>query len=203
MVVEILRSFSFQSSEQLGGVSCSVEHCSHSDKFRLDTEKDHILGEPLYRSFANCFPPKRKSTRVFEDSFNGGVDFVRKTVSQSRLPVIVPCDSVLKFKPRFEVEYYLATHFRPLSLSGSSLRICSHGMPLLGLRLKRSARRSNSSTSSGDKPSSISPNSSTIWPATLRRSISGKRRICSRISVALIGTSLAETWTPGKFATQL
>jgi hypothetical protein len=64
-------------------------------------------------------------------------------------------------------------------------RTCCHGMPSSGLRLNRSARRSASSICSGVKPSSRSPNSSKICPATSRRSFSGKRRICSKISVAL------------------
>jgi hypothetical protein len=57
---------------------------------------------------------------------------------------------------------YIAAHFRLLSLSGSSAQTCSHGIPRSGLRLNRSARRSASSICSGDKPSSKSPNSSTI-----------------------------------------
>jgi hypothetical protein len=65
------------------------------------------------------------------------------------------------------------------------IRTCSHGIPLSGLRLNRSARRSASAICSGGNPSSKSPNSSNIWTATSRRSFSGKRRICSKISAAL------------------
>jgi hypothetical protein len=112
---------------------------------------------------------------------------------------MIPFDGILKFKPRFPVEDYLA-HFRFLSLSGSSAQTCSHGIPLSGLWLTRSARRSNSSICSGDKPSSTSPNSSRILPVTSRRSFSGKRRICSKISVALMSTRLPQIYPAGKLA---
>ncbi len=177
--------FSFQSSAQAGRVSRAVEHSGHSDKIRLDAKKDSIFIECLNRGSANRFAPEWKTFRVFQDALDRGVNFGCKSVSQSRFAFIMPRDGVLKFKPRFEIEDYLAAHLRFLSLSGSSARICSHGMPLSGLRLNRSARRSASSICSGDKPSSRTPSSSKTWPATSRRSLSGRRRICAKISVAL------------------
>jgi hypothetical protein len=185
IVTEMLAGCSFQSSPQAGGVSRTVEHGGHFYKIRLDAEKDAVFLECLNRSSANRFAPEWKSFRVFQDALNGSIDFSLKSVSQTRLPLIVPRDGVLKFKPRFEVEYYLAAHFRLLSLSASSARICSQGIPLSGLRLNRSARRSASSICAEVKPSSRIPNSSKICPATSRLSFSGKRRICTKISVAL------------------
>lgn len=182
---ELLADYSFQSSPQSGRISRTVEHRGHSDEISLDTKKDAIFLECLNRSSANRFAPERKSFRVFQDTLNGGVDFGLEFVSQPRFPFIIPCDGALKFKPGLDVEDYLAAHFRLVSLSGSSARICSHGIPLLGLRLNRSARRSASSICSEVKPSSKFPNSFSIWPATSRRSFCGKRRISSKISVAL------------------
>ena len=80
-------------------------------------------------------------------------------------------------------------HGRLLSRSGSSAQICSHETPFSGLRLNRSARRSASSSCSEVKPSLNNPNSSNTRWATSRRSSSGKRRICSRISVALMAVT--------------
>jgi hypothetical protein len=94
---------------------------------------------------------------------------------------------------------YFAARFQFLSLAGSSTRICSHGIPPSGLWLNRPARRSASSSCSGDKSSSGSPNSSLIWPVTLRRSFSGMRRICSKISVALMQRTVVATRPTGRF----
>ena len=178
--------FSFQSSPQPGRVSRAVEYSRHDDKIRLNAEEDAIFLECLNRGSMDLAAPQWKSFRVFQDALEGGVDFVLKPVSQPRLAFIIPSNGLLKFKPSFPVKDHLAAHFRFLSRSGSSAQTCSHGIPLSGLRLNRSARRSASSICSADKPSSKSPNSSKIWPATSRRSCSGKRRICSKISVALM-----------------
>jgi hypothetical protein len=186
IATETLPGFLFQSSAQLGGIPRAVEYSRDEDKIGRNAEKDAIFVECLNRGSANLTAPQWKSFGVFQDALDGGMHFGLKLVSQARLAIIVPSNGILKLKPSFRVEDYLAAHFRFLSLSGSSARICSHGMPLSGLRLNRSARRSASSICSGDKPSSKSPNSSKIWPATSRRSFSGKRRICSKISVALM-----------------
>ena len=185
IVTQMHAGFSFQSSAKPGWISRAMKYSSHFYEIRFDTEKDPIFVKYFDRSSANRFAPEWKSFRVFQYPLDGSVDFGLKPVSQPRLAFIVPDDSVFKFKPRLKVEDYLAAHFRLLSLSGSSARIRSHGMPFSGLRLNRSARRSASSICSGDKPSSKSPNSSRIWSATSRRSFSGKWRICSKISVAL------------------
>jgi hypothetical protein len=46
-------------------------------------------------------------------------------------------------------------------------------------------------------------NSSRIWATSSRRSFSGNRRICSKISTALIVNGLRQTWSFGKFAARL
>ena len=183
---ESLKGFSFQSPPQHDRVSRTVEHSRHADKIRLDAEKDVIFLKGLNRGSTDLSASQWKSFRVLQDALEGGVDFGLKPVAQTRLALLIPSHGVLKFKPRFPVEDYLAAHFRFLSLSGSSAQTCSHGIPLSGSRLNRSARRSASSICSGNRPSSNSPNSSRIWPVTSRRSFSGKRRICSKISIALM-----------------
>jgi len=181
----MLDNFSTQPPLQFGWVSRAVEDRNYSDKIGFDPEKDAVFIERLNRGLSNCFAPERKSFRVCQNTLDGGFDFGREPITQARLALIVPRDCVLKFKPCFEVELYFAALSRFLSLSGSSARICSHGIPFSGLRLNRSARRSASSICSVVKPSLSAPNSSRTRPATSRRSFSGRHRICSKISVAL------------------
>ncbi len=201
IVTTTLAGFSFQPAAKPGGFSCAVKNSDHDDITRLDAEMDVVFVKRFNPGFANRPSAEWKSFQIVQNAPDGGVDFDLKPVAQPRFALIIPFDGILKFKPRFRVEDYLAAHFRFLSLSGSSAQTCSQGMPLSGLRHTRSARRSNSSICSGDKPSSISPNSSKIWPATSRRSFSGKRRICSRISVALMQTRLPKIQTHCKFPT--
>jgi hypothetical protein len=190
----------FQSPAQSSGVSSAMKHGIHSDKIRFDVEKHAVFCEFFNWRSSYDSACERELLRIFQNASNGGLNFVRESVSQSGLMVIIPFDCVLEFGPRFNIENYLAAHFRFLSLCESSERTCSHGIPLFGSLLKRAARRSNSSICSDDNRSSKSPNSSTICPATFRRSFSGRRRICSRISIALINGSLIEPRPSCKFA---
>jgi len=176
----------FEPSPETGGCSRAMKYRDHHNKRWLDSEMDVVFVKNFKPGFVNRLTAEGKMVRVSQDALQGGADIAPKPVSQSRLALIIPFYRVLKFKTRFPVKDYFAAHFLFLSLSGNSAQICSQGMPVSGLRHTRSARRSNSSICSGDKLSSKSPNSSRIWPVTSRRSFSGNRRICSKISVALM-----------------
>jgi len=175
----------FQSSLQDARVSRTMENRDHCNKIRLNAKENSLLFEYVYPCSTNGPAHKRKLIGISLDALECGLDFARKPSSQSRLLRIIPNGGVFELEPSLQPKDYFAPHARCLSLSSNSARICSHGTPLSGLRLNSSARRSSSSICSGDKSSSKFPNSSRIWPATSRRSFSGKRRICSKISVAL------------------
>ena len=110
-------------------------------------KRDAVFFESPNWGSANCFASQWKPQWVAKDALDCCLHFRPEPASEAHTSLLIPTDGVLKFKPRLPVEDYLAAHFRFLSLSGSSAQICSHGIPLSGLRASFSARRSASARS--------------------------------------------------------
>ena len=163
-----------------------MKYGNNADEFMLDAEIDTVFSENFDSGLANGPADRLETFGILQNALNCSVNLGFKPVSQSRLLFVVPGDCIFKFEPCLLIKNYLARDERPLMRSFSSARTWSQGIPLCGLRASSSPRRSNSAICSGVNSSSTSPNSSQTFSATSYCSSTGNRRICSKISDALM-----------------
>ena len=179
-----------QPSVQCRRVSCTVENGND-----VNGTQFHRIIEAVRKSADNnlvhCGRCKTKSIGGLRNLVESFLDFDSKFVTQAGALFIIPGHRVFKFQAGERCKNDLPLHaLRLFRRSGSSAWTVSHGMPRSGCRRSSSARRSNSAICSGVSLSSTAINSSSMRSTSSRRCASGKRRIDSRISVALTALNL-------------
>jgi hypothetical protein len=188
IVNETLTADSLQTSAQFFRIASAVKHRDDADEFRLDGEVYTITVKDFHSRLTNNFAHKRKSFWVLKNSGKRLVNFSLKPLAQAKLLLVVPKNSIFEFESCLRVKDYSAGHARRCARRPlSSARTFSQVTPSSGFRRRRSARASNLAIISGGNSSL---NSASMSWTTSHCSSNDIRRNCSRISVALIDSSL-------------
>jgi hypothetical protein len=177
------------SSPQFRRIPRAIENRNDADVVSVDVKVDAVTMKPFEQSRLAGFPAgKSKAFGVFQNCFDGMIDFSLKPIAQAGLLFIIPKNRFVEFKASGGQENDFARHAarRAFNFCRASARTCSQGMPRSGCCRSSSARRSSSSFCSCESSSSKSPNSVSMVSTRSRRSASGIRRSSSRISVALM-----------------
>jgi hypothetical protein len=184
IVAKPLADSSLQPSAQFGWIPGTVKYRDNADELSFNAEIDAVTIKSHNFRFVNSPARKLKSIRILKNSKESGMNCRLESVTQSGLLPVVPQYGIFKFESGLEFKDYFAGHARRCARrSLSSARTFSQVTPNSGWRRSFSARASSFSANSGGISSA---NTSCIRCNTSNCSSKGRRRNCSRISVALM-----------------
>src|SRR5437867_8403048 len=182
---ETFASCSPEASPQHRRIPRTVPHCYDSHlRLRFVDCKVNGVRPAEHTRFTAVWTGFEKSEWLNGNRVHHLVHIKGKSHAASRALRLIRCDRFLKFNLGFRVVEKPEAH--SLHFRSVSSRSCSQGVPRPGFLSAASARRSSSATCSGVSSSSTPPNSMRIFSASSCCSAGGSRRICSRISAALM-----------------
>ncbi len=189
LVTEALADASLQPPAQFLRIACAVPNGQNFNfvMSRVDGEVNRVRPRRRNLGFARQPTCESKTFRFVRERVKNCTNRNVKPMADSRFALVIPHHSFMPIAFGVGLHYDRESHFLARSRSSISAKTCSTGFPRPGCFNASSARRSSSAICSSV---SSSANSSSIWPTSSRRSASGIRRICSRISVALTRLSL-------------
>ena len=198
LVSETRADFSFQPSAQFGRVSFAMPNRNDHHFLGLEIDREIDRVRPTQDFCFRCQPAGAwKSFRVIANFAENLSDFTGKSLPHARLSFVIKVNPLRQFPFSLLFDDDPKRHCTARNRFSMSAIASSNGRQRSGCPRACSARRSSSAICSGVSSSSCSPNSAQIRSATSRRSFSGSRRICSRISVALMALDY-----PGRNCTQ-
>ena len=192
---ETLCLCSLQSSPESSRALAAVPNCNDFDLavFRADGEKHGVRPAKDFR-FSRQTTNQWKSFRLRGQGLEHGMDFSVETLADTRFLFIIPLHRLVPLSFRCGLGDDAERHFLARKRSLISAKTCSEGFPRPGCFKDSSALRTSSAICAADNSSS--PHSLRTRSAISRCSGAGKRRICSRISVALMALKyrVAHRW---------
>lgn len=176
---------SFQPSLQFRGISRIMPKGGdyHFGSLAFDDKKDGIGPRFWKPSFASQATDEAIAFRILADCPKEGAQVAGKSLSQSRLPIVVEVDRGSEFPFRFLFNDRPKTHRTARNRFSMSATTSSSGRQSSGCVSARSARRSSSAICSGVSASS---NFSRRCSKTSRCSSKGSLSTCSMTCVALM-----------------
>jgi len=190
-VLLLCRAGSFQTARKLCRIAFVVPHRYDHDATMtlIHREEDGI--RPGLRNSRTMGPRRDQAVTlgVARKSLQECAEVVIKTQAQTWLARFIPVHRFVPLRPRGCVRDDLKGHLCASKRSRIAAETSSTGTQSAGLLVASSTRRSSSAISSRVKSRSAPPNSAWIFSAISCCSSGDKRRICSRISVALMAQS--------------
>jgi len=179
------KSCSCQPCEQIGRIPRTVKNCQHGEDILLYGKVNGVSFESFQSNLPCPATHLAKHLRLGLGSFQCVINLLGKGFSQTRPFLFVPRNRFGKFRPCGRRKNECLIHYQPKRCRISALT-CSRGMPARGSFSKSARRRSNSAACSGVNSASTSPSPAQTFSAMSYCSSGGNRRICSKISDALM-----------------
>jgi len=176
---------SFQPVLQIGRLPRAVENRQHRENIILAGKVNGVSFESFQTNLPCPATHLAKPLRLGLCLLQRLINLLGKCFSKSRPFLFVPGNYPGKFRPRGWLKNEHLVHSQPKRCRISALTF-SKGIPARGSFSKSASRRSNSAACSAGNSASTSPSPAQTFSAMSYCSSSGNRRICSKISDALM-----------------
>jgi hypothetical protein len=187
LISEMAGVVSFQPSEKFRRIPCTMENRNHNEVSRVFKQREVNRIRPVQHfDFLSGWSDERKSLRVFGSFVKNHTRRAGKFLTDAGRLRIIPGNRFVKLGFGLRLENHPKYHCLARYRFSMSSKTSSIGRQRSGCARASAARRSSSAICSGVRSSLASPNSRRILSTISCCSAGGRRRICSRISVALI-----------------
>ncbi len=175
----------FQAGMQFGRITRSMKNRQHGEDLPVGGKVYGIGFESSQAYNSRPAPHQAKPFRLVLPTFNSLAHLLCKCPAQARSFMFIPRNRLGEFRPGRRLKNDGAAHHQPKRCRISALT-CSRGIPAWGSFSKATSRRSNSAVCSAVNSASLPPSPAQTFSAISYCSSGGSRRICSKISDALM-----------------
>ena len=176
---------SFQPFKQIGRIPRTVKNCQYREAIILDAKVNGLSFESFQSNLPCPATHFAKPLRLVLSSLQCLINLLGKSLSKPRPLLLIPGNRSGKFRPGGRLKNDHLVHHQPKRRRISALTF-SRGIPARGACSKSASRRSNSAACSGVNSDSTSPSPAQTFSAMSYCSSGGNRRICSKMSDALM-----------------
>jgi hypothetical protein len=176
---------SFQPVVQFGWIPRTVKNCQYRKDILRDGKLNGIRFKTSQANNSCITTHQAKPLWLALDTFKSLINLVGKVFAQAPSFMLVPGNCLGEFHPGGRLKKDGPAHHQPKRCRISAWT-CSKGMPEWGSFSNSASRRSSSAACSGVNSASTPPSPAQTFSAMSYCSSGGNRRICSKISDALM-----------------